>query len=536
MCRIHVLARLRGFRAAAFLVALGLSLSMLTTAAEAHAVLLSSTPEQGERLSVSPNAVTLHFSESVTQVMTTLTSRDRRPVVLPVKVSGAEVTAELAKPLPPGAYAFSWRAVSEDGHPVAASIVFAVGKDAILAGLPGTAPHGWLDIATLGTKFTFYAACLFGVGRGVFSIWIARSPPSPSTSVLLLIGAACALLLVALLGLEESGSPLEALAGAEPWLMAARTSLARSLALAGGSLSFAFLAGHCPNWGRTLSSVSLVLLGVAFALTGHASGAGVPWLSSAAVSAHVTAVCFWAGALPGLFTILRSDHTGRAQTLTRFSSAIPFSVAMMVVAGGYLAYVQVGTPSGFLHTDYGKILILKLALVASALVLGAWNRAFLTSRVEQGSLSAANTMKMIVFAEILLITLVLAVTSLWRFTPPPRALALRPTIASIHIHGASAMATMSFKTMADLSFDLDLSLETGDFDPLDPHEVRFRMSAADGSIAPFDVPVRRVSPSSWRARRIQVPCDCQWKIRIDALVSDFDMVTLNGNVKLLSPN
>src|SRR4051794_15185627 len=111
MCRIHVLARLRGFRAAAFLVALGLSLSMLATAAEAHAVLLSSTPEQGERLSVSPNAITLRFSESVTQVVTALTSRDRRPVVLPVKVFGAEVTAELVKPLPPGAYAFSWRAV-----------------------------------------------------------------------------------------------------------------------------------------------------------------------------------------------------------------------------------------------------------------------------------------------------------------------------------------------------------------------------------------------------------------------------------------
>jgi copper transport protein len=535
MCRIYGLAPLHCLRAAAFLLLLGMSLLVQAQAARAHAVLVSSTPAQGERLRFSPKVLSLRFSESVTQVAATLVSRNGRSIALTAKVSGNEVIVDLAKPLPTGAYAFSWRVVSEDGHPIAAALVFAVGRDANLAGFFGeSARVGWLDSLTLGTKFVFYAVCLFGVGGTFFSIWIARSAPGSSTSILLFVCGVCAVLLLGLLGVEESGSSLGALAGTVPWTMAFQSSLARSMAVVGLSLLFAFAAGLRTSGRKGLSIISLLLLGPAFALTGHASGAGVRWLSFTAVSVHVIAVCFWAGALPGLWRVLGPDRAGQRQALSRFSSAIPLSIALMLVAGGYLAYVQVGTPAALVSTTYGNVLAVKIALVMIALGLGAWNRMFLTSRVEEGSVSAAKTMKTVVSFEILLIVLVLAATSLWRFTPPPRALALRPAVASIHIHDAAAMATVSFKTKTDLSFDVELSLETGDFEPLDPHEVNFWMSAADGSIAPFEVPVHRVSPGLWSAEHFQAPCDCQWKIRIDVLVSDFDMVTLNGSVKLMS--
>jgi copper transport protein len=176
-----------------------------------------------------------------------------------------------------------------------------------------------------------------------------------------------------------------------------------------------------------------------------------------------------------------------------------------------------------------------LSLVAVALALGAWNRLVLTRPVSLGSASAAAAMKAIVAVEIALVIVILGITALWRFTPPPRALALRgPITASVHIHNAAAMATMTFDTAPDLRFDVEISLTNGDFDTIDPREVKLRMSSSEGAIAPFDIQLHRLSPGLWRAEHVQAPCDCDWNLRLGVLVSDFEMLDLDGKVKLLS--
>jgi copper transport protein len=96
------------------------------------------------------------------------------------------------------------------------------------------------------------------------------------------------------------------------------------------------------------------------------------------------------------------------------------------------------------------------------------------------------------------------------------------------------MATVAFAMRPDLVFDAEVSLATVDFDPLDAQEVTLRMSSADCSIAPFDVPVRKSPSGLWSAKHIQVPCDCEWNVDIDILVTDFDLVKLSGKVRLLS--
>jgi copper transport protein len=108
-----------------------------------------------------------------------------------------------------------------------------------------------------------------------------------------------------------------------------------------------------------------------------------------------------------------------------------------------------------------------------------------------------------------------------------------PVTTSIHLHDAAAMATVSFETSTDLRFNVEVSLATSEFDPMDPTEVELKMSSADGSIAPFDIAVRRVSPGLWAAARVQAPCDCEWNVRLGVLVSDFEKADLRGNVKLL---
>ncbi|KQY65975.1 hypothetical protein ASD52_34825 [Ensifer sp. Root142] len=535
MIRTFELARPRNASVLVFLVTLALCLVMPWQHAFAHAVLVSSTPAQGERLTSRPLQLSLRFSEAVTRVDLTLVDRNAKPANLPATISGNDVVVELAEPLGEGAYALNWRILSEDGHPVAASVVFAVGASYDMSELKDdTGGAERVALLTLGTKFLFYLACLFGIGGSFFSFWIAHRAPTRTTITLLYTAAVCAVFLIGLLAVENSAS-WAALLGAKAWADALDSSLARSIFLVGLTLLLAVCARPRSIAGKALTFASLALIGPAFALTGHASGAGIKWLSFAAVSLHVTAVCFWAGSLPGLWHVLGPRHQGQRDSLLRFSAAIPYSIAVMLVAGGYLAYVQVGWPPAILGFDYGKVLLAKVTLVSGALVLGAWNRLVLTPRVASGCLRAAKSMKNLVSVEVFLVVLVLAVTSLWRFTPPPRALALRQPIAtSVHLQDAETMAMLAFETTPDLIFNAEISLSTAEFAGLDPHEVTLEMSSVDGSVSKFKVPIRRVSPGFWSVQHVPVPCDCEWNVRLDLLISDFDLVSLQSRVKLLS--
>lgn len=505
------------------------------TLAAAHAVLISSTPAQGERLLKSPQGLSLRFSEAVTRVDVSLVNSQGEGRKLDKVARGGDVRVELPGPLSDGAYAFTWRIVSEDGHPVSASVVFSIGEVSDLTEFNAiTSTASWIAIATWATKFVFYSATLFGVGGVFFAIVIARERPRKATTSMLGLSGLCAVTLVILFCLEEAGGDLAAILSAEALTAAFDCSLVKSSALVLVSLCVAFGAGRARG-GTALSTASLAILGPAFALTGHASSAGVHWLSFSAVALHVISVAFWAGALPGLWSILGQEKPGQREVLLRFSSAIPISIATMLLAGGYLAVVQVGAPSALLETEYGNVLLAKLALVLVTLALGTWNRLALTPPVSQGSTSAAAAMKAIVALEIALLILVLAATALWRFTPPPRALALRaPIITSVHIHTPAAMAMMRFDTTSDLRFDVEVSLTNEHYKAIEPGEVTLRMASSASAIAPFEVRLHRRSPGIWSAENVQAPCDCDWNVRLGILVSDFEMVDLEGKVKLFS--
>jgi copper transport protein len=537
MVQRQELSCLHPARGRALFALIACMLMFFPTLAAAHAVLISSIPAQGERLLLTPQVLSLRFSEAVTKVDATLVSREGVQQKLKTVVSGGDVSAELpGSPLADGAYAFTWRIVSEDGHPVSASVVFSIGEGSNSTDFNAAMTNaGWIAAATWGAKFVFYCATLFGVGGVFFSIVIARERPQRATTSMLALSGLCAVALVVLFCLEEAGGDIAGMATLEALAVALDCSLVKSVAMILVSLCLAFGAGLLLRSGAVLSTMALTVLGPAFALTGHASGAGVQWLSFSAVSLHVISVAFWAGSLPGLWKTLGRKEPSQRETLTRFSFVIPFSIGTLLLAGTYLAVVQVGTPLALVTTDYGNVLLAKLALVAIALALGTWNRLVLTQPVSLGNASAAAAMKVIVAVEIALVILVLAVTALWRFTPPPRALALRaPIISSVHIHTPAAMATIRFDTTPDLQFDVEVSLANGRFDAMDPREVTLRMSSPEAAIAPFDIRLHRLSPGLWRAEHVQAPCDCDWNLRLGVLVSDFEMVDLDGKVKLLS--
>lgn len=116
-----------------FILATGL---LLSTLAQAHPKLLSSTPAEGAD-GASPEKIELRFSENLmTQfsgaklVMTEMPGMAHSPMPMKAKVSaGRDPKTMLVtplSPLPAGTYKVEWRAVSSDTHPITGNVTFKV--------------------------------------------------------------------------------------------------------------------------------------------------------------------------------------------------------------------------------------------------------------------------------------------------------------------------------------------------------------------------------------------------------------------------
>src|SRR5439155_1556095 len=128
-----------------------------------------------------------------------------------------------------------------------------------------------------------------------------------------------------------------------------------------------------------LAALALAALGAA----GHA--AAVEPSAAAAIAAdvgHVLAAGVWAGALPALVPLLRvasRDAGADARPYAvlaarRFSQAALALVLALLGTGVLIAVVQVGSIGALLGTRYGRLLVLKLALVLAALATAALGR------------------------------------------------------------------------------------------------------------------------------------------------------------------
>src|SRR4051794_15613795 len=100
-----------------------------STGAFAHAALIAVEPASGSILTSAPKAVELRFNEAVTPGAIHLidgTGRARDDVR--VTISGDSISVAMPPDLPQGTAVVSYRVISQDGHPVAGSVLFSVGS------------------------------------------------------------------------------------------------------------------------------------------------------------------------------------------------------------------------------------------------------------------------------------------------------------------------------------------------------------------------------------------------------------------------
>ena len=525
---------------AVILAVIGLALSPAPPA-EAHAALSLSEPADGGMVATAPATARLTFSEPVAPLVLRLLGPDGATQEL----SGASLEGEtLVVPLPPatgdGTYVLSYRVVSQDGHPVGGSLVYAVGNappDPAAALLrPASDPA--CQAAVWASRAALTAGMLFGVGGALF-LAFAGGPPLPRARRVvggaLGLAAVAAPFAVALQGLDALGLPLSALP--QGATLAAGLASPYTLTVAGAVLAAGLaavsLAAPSLVMRRLTGLIALAVLAFAVSLSGHASTAPPEAITHRAVSVHVAAAAVWVGALVPLALLLAA---GASETATRalasFSRIVPWAVVALVLTGGFLAAVQVRAPAALWETDYGRVLLAKLALVAAMLALAAVNRWRLTKPALAGDAAARRRLVRVIAVEAVLAVAVVGTLSLWRFTPPPRALAAAAAApVEVHIHTDAGMATLTLAPGRAGPLAVEIALATADFGALPAKEVRATFANEAAGIEPIRRPATAAN-GVWRVDGLTLPVAGVWTVRLDVLVSDFETLRLDGTVTL----
>lgn len=192
-------------------------------------------------------------------------------------------------------------------------------------------------------------------------------------------------LLLAARAQQMSRQPLEMLPAVLPKVLGkthyGTVWLARSGALAGLWLGWWGLVRSSRRFFPAFMLAMAAIIAWSVSASGHAADwgdftwtEGLHWL-------HLLCACLWSGtllAMACLSSLLVPATAGRkdfiAHSMPRLARLSLWAVIGVLASGAFQAAVQLGDLHALWHTDYGKMLDIKLSLVLAMLVLWAVNR------------------------------------------------------------------------------------------------------------------------------------------------------------------
>jgi copper transport protein len=139
----------------------------------------------------------------------------------------------------------------------------------------------------------------------------------------------------------------------------------------------------------SITAPLIVVAQLVTAIPGTLVGQNVDtWTMTVLSYAHPIAACTWVGGIAALvalaFARSRLSEAGGlvwARIWRRFSVVAEICVGIVVVSGLWLAWKSVGSPAQLWETPYGRFLMLKIALVATLVLFGAFNEFVLLPRI-----------------------------------------------------------------------------------------------------------------------------------------------------------
>ncbi|MGU3575400.1 copper resistance CopC/CopD family protein [Brucellaceae bacterium C25G] len=510
----------------------------LTSFASAHASLTKTAPVDGSVIDHAPQNFSLAFSEPVSPLALKLIRPDGSADELE-QFALHDQTLDIIAPtdLSDGTHVLTWRVVSSDGHPVAGSVVFSIGAPSASPPHLTEQVNVQLDGMIWLAKLLLYITLFIGIG-GAFSIiwlWPKQKPARNFICIILMAGFIIVGLSLGLQGLDALGYGFKRFFDHSIWKAGIDTSYSQSVFSLLLAIIIAISSLFITNLkhARLLSLAAVFIGAFALALSGHASAATPQWLTRPSVFIHAITITLWVGALLPLCTALYRNTSDLTTGLHRFSNFIPYALLLLVIAGITLTIIQVQKPSALFNTAYGQLLLTKLAILVFLFLLAAYNRWKLTEPVMKSDRSSSSKLARAILIETLLLILVFGVASGWRFTPPPRSIAIAAAQpAEVHIHSDKAMAEVKITPGHTGSVVVSAVLMNEDFAPLEAQEVTFVFSNSDAGIEPFSRKASKTQDGNWQSNDVLLPLAGTWKVRLDILINDFEIARLEENIEI----
>ncbi|GAB2956496.1 hypothetical protein GCM10023080_014670 [Streptomyces pseudoechinosporeus] len=330
--------------------------------ASAHATLLFTSPAADATVADSPDSLVLVFDQPVglngstvrlgptAELGTPALSRGDRTLTIPVRSSLGE-----------GVHTVDWQVTARDGDIMTGSYRFAVGPRTVALG-SGQTTAAKDATPTAALRWLLFTALALMLGELAASRLAARVPdaparrPRPWMLPASLTGCAAALALAAL---QVGGGSLASVLDTRPGVLSV-------VEIAGFALAGAAVLVRRRAW----ALVPLAAVLVAEALRAHPQ-AEQAVAGPVLTFVHLTAATLWAGTLVQVLrtmAVWRGERTAARALLLTYARLAAWLFAA-VVATGLISALLLVPLEDLATTAYGRVLLGKLALVATAATL-----------------------------------------------------------------------------------------------------------------------------------------------------------------------
>ncbi|CAN5391545.1 copper resistance protein CopC [soil metagenome] len=338
-----------------------------------------------------------------------------------------------------------------------------------------------------------------------------------------------------------------------------------------------------PSWGPEAAAIVGVGIVVTYSATGHAQSANPRWLAVLVDALHLTAMIIWLG---GLAILVVAAFVGRrraastddasaetaestaaetaestadenaeaeravtaaesatdtdepdpdavelAAGLPIFSRIALLCVATLAVTGTIQAWREVGTVDAITTTLYGRLVVLKVLLLAVLIGLGYLSRRIVQRRDWARSGGPLRRMRRTLLIEVAVGAIVLGVSGVLIAQPPGRvALAAeraKPVVSTVAITaGATARVQLSPGVHGSVQIEIELGGN------VTPTQISATASLPAKQLGPIAISLQSAGPKIYTSSGVLLPSAGDWQIAVTVQTSEFDSTTALATVHL----
>jgi len=309
--------------------------------------------------------------------------------------------------------------------------------------------------------------------------------------------------------------------------------------------------GHKTRWLDATATILAAAFAGTLAWSGHAAGGlgDEAIIHPAADVLHLIAAAAWVGALVPFIVLFAAAGADDASLAIARTATARFSVLGIVSVGTLLAtgivntYYLAGSLPALLHTDYGRLLLIKIALFLAMVAIAAVNRFRLTPQLlQQASITASHNalrrLRRNAAIEVLAGAIVIViVAALGTMAPAIHAAHQHPTYgavpadaAFVHIHLVEGMADVTIRPGRTGRARATIRLWNEDFEALDARQVSLTLTAPTSTGNPTPRPAQQGRDGAWQVDGIELSEPGNWTVTVDVALDQTKRLTLTAPI------